>query len=319
MKRAYRSLTCMVLVLMLVRFGAHAQSTPGGAALNFTDFADMPERVIYSSYANDGQYLYSLNGMLYNKRISPKALRFDPATKKWRQITDKLIPKINAASVYVPSVHKIYIMGGMKVFSNGLFFNVETLDTQTGEVSILKTENPNPQINCALAVWDNKIYLFGGSDNGYGSSRLYEFDVATEKFKRLKDMPFTAQTAGTVIDGVLYTFGGYNPYNKFIFDEVYAYDIKTDTWKRAGKLPNRVSATGIASTGKNVYVIGSYGDPDFIGYYNTDSGQFIKLKSNMAGRRFASSGIVGHKLWVYGGSSSVIDPGVIKVQAADIQ
>ena len=226
------------------------------------------------------------------------------------------MPKLNAASIYVPSVHKIYIMGGNKAYSTGLFYQIETVDTQTGQVEVLKTENPNPQINSAMAVWNNKIYLFGGSASGYGSSRIYEFDVATEKFKRLKDMPYNAQTSGTIVNGVLYTFGGYNPYNQFTFNDIYAYDIAANTWKHAGKLPNQVSATSITQSGKYIYVTGSFGDPDFIGYFNTENNQFTKLKTNMEGRRFASSGVIGNKLYVYGGSSTNIDPGVIKVQGA---
>lgn len=318
--KATNRITLSTLFALLIAFTVSAQPnatiTQPAAALTFTNFAPLPQRVIYSSYANDGQYLYSLNGLLFNKRISSSALRFNPATNEWQQVTDKLIPQINAASVYVPSVHKIYIMGGNNSYSNGLFYQIETVDTQTGEVEILKTENPNPQINCAMAVWNNKIYLFGGSASGYGSSQLYEFDVATEKFKRLKDMPYNAQTSGTIVNGILYTFGGYNPYNKFTFNDIYAYNIETNVWKHAGKLPSQISATSIAQADKYIYVTGSYDNPEFLGYFNTETNRFTRLRSNMEGRRFASSGVVDNKLFVYGGSSTLIDPGVSKVQGA---
>jgi len=321
MKATGRILT-ITLLLISSAFISKAQSntaTPVSAAtLTFSDYAPLPQRIIYSSYAADGQYLYSLNGLLFNKRVSPAALRYNPVNNQWQQITDRLMPKLNAASIYVPSVHKIYIMGGTKAYSTGLFYQIETVDTQTGQVAILKTENPNPQINCAMAVWNNKIYLFGGSASGYASSRLYEFDVATEKFKRLKDMPYNAQTSGTVVNGILYTFGGHNPYNNFMFNDIYAYDIAANSWKHAGKLPSQVSATSIAQLGKYIYVTGSYGDPDFFGCFNTENNKFTKLKTNMEGRRFASSGVIGSKLFVYGGSSTIIDPGVIKVQGADL-
>ena len=64
-------------------------------------------------------------------------------------------------------------------------------------------------------VLNEKIYLFGGNyfddnlDDYIYSNRLYVFDPLDESWVRL-DMPVAVNTNGVIVDGILYTFGGYN-------------------------------------------------------------------------------------------------------------
>ncbi|WP_158827017.1 Kelch repeat-containing protein [Mucilaginibacter lacusdianchii] len=320
MKSLLRTLA-VALSVFTVQLSVNAQdaATPPSTILHFDNYANLPQRVLYSAYANDGQNLYSLSGQLYNKRVSTQVMRFNPDANTWQVLSDKLTPKIQSTAVYVPSVHKIYVMGGLKAYGTGLFYEVETVDTETGEAKVLKVSHPDPGLNGGMAVWNNKVYWFGGSSRAYGSSRLYEFDVITEKFKRLADMPRSAETSGTVVNGVLYTFGGYNPFNRFVYREIYAYDIAKNSWKQVGKLPEQVSATSVTQSGNYIFLTGSYGKPEFAGYFDTSNNAFVKLKTNMVGRRYGSSAVINNKLFVYAGTSTIIDPGQVSVQGASIQ
>ncbi|QJD96974.1 hypothetical protein HH214_14405 [Mucilaginibacter robiniae] len=308
-------------VAMLLQNKLYAQTNAPQPAnlLNFVDYAPLPQRVNYSAYANDGQHLYSLNGQFYNKRISSEAYRYNPDANRWDKLTDKLIPKIKSSAVYIPSVHKIYIMGGLKAGGTGLFYDVETLDTQTGEVNELHVSNPLPELNGGLAVWNDKIYVFGGSERNYGTSKLYEFDIHMQKFTRLKDMPHTGEISGTIVNGKLYTFGGFEPFRYYLYKDVNAYNIQSNTWQQVGKLPENVSATSLAQLGKYIFVNGNYSNPGFSGYYDVETNQFTKINSNLIGRRFASSGVIGNKLYIYGGNVTPIDAGQVSLQGADIQ
>lgn len=62
-----------------------------------------------------------------------------------------------------------------------------------------------------------------------------------------------------------------------------------------------MSANSVSACGDKVFVIGGYDNEDFIGYYDTKTNQFVKLKSNMERRRATASAVYNNYLFVFGG------------------
>jgi N-acetylneuraminic acid mutarotase len=291
--------------------------------LMFSKLADMPDGLIFAGSVSDGENIYCINGIRpYTAQFpSTGVLRYEPKTDQWSVLTNKLTPKIQTMVAYVPSMCKIYVMGGTIVGArtNSLFRGIETVDVNTGEVERLKITNPLATTYGGAAVWNNNIYLFGGSRlNGMGVSSFYKFDTSTQQFTELADMPEYVQTTGAIVNGVLYTFGGFNPVQHYNSTQISAYNIKTNTWTKAGTLPETLSANAIATYGKLIFIVGNYSDLRFLGYYDTETQQFTKLNSNMLGRRHAGAGIASNQLIIFGGNTTTTGMALNSTQGVDI-
>jgi N-acetylneuraminic acid mutarotase len=317
----------VLLALSTSCFLSSAQQTLAptkGSTITFSKGTELPYPLVYQAYTHDERYVYAVNGLISGNVYSTQLLKYDVAANtKWSVVTDQLTPKIRGVAAYVPSTGKIYIMGGRLRDRLGLFNGVEVVDVHTGAVTILKVANPMPAVDCGVAVYENKIYLFGGSEGQSGeiiaTNKVYEFDTTTETFKRLANLPQSIITAGAVVNGALYTFGGYDRYtNYFITTNIYAYNIAGNTWKTVAKLPQKLLATAVIAWGNKIYLAGSFPDQKFFGYFDTATHVFIKIKSNITGRRYAGAGIIGGKLCVYGGTLNESFPGLTSVQVADL-
>ena len=308
------------ILLFLLSTVALAQSNQ--PFLKFKKLKDLPHVQEWPASACDGKYIYSINGYAqFDEGVRPDIFKFDPQKGQWTLLTKKAGYKMQASAVYFPADDHIYVFGGLDAGAHMIFQGVQRIDVKTGEVEGLNVHNPMAgYLSCAVG-WDNKIYLFGGTEyNKHTTSALYCFDPATTEFKRLADMPESLETAGAVVNGVIYTFGGYDQFLQRQSKSVNAYDINTNSWKTVANLPQSTSATSVAVEGDLIFVAGSYDEETFLGVYNTRTNKFTQLKSNMEPRRAAGSAIINNTLYLYGGKTKPrqITGGIKTVQAADL-
>jgi len=288
-----------------------AQTQPAVTpTVTFKNVTNLPYPLTWTSSVTDGNNIYTVAGYKGGRGgYSSDVLKYSPETNNWTKIADMGGNKVQSATAYVPATGKIYIFGGIggvsaDIRTSQIFQGVQSVDIKTGEVKNLNVLNPMASTYGSAVEWGNKIYLFGGSRDGKHSiNSVYEFNPLTLKFTQLADMPEYLQAAGTVVNGVIYTFGGYDAFLKHQGTNIYAYDIKANTWKTVGKLPEFMSANSVAASGNVIFVAGSYDDENLLGYFDTDNGKFTKLKSNMEPRRAASSAIVNNMLFIFGGST----------------
>lgn len=288
---------------------AQSQSTVS-PTVTFHNVSNLPYPLTWTSSVTDGNNIYTVAGYKGGRGgYSSDVLKYSPETNSWTKIADMGGNKVQSATAYVPATGKIYVFGGIggvsaDIRTSQIFQGVQSVDVKTGEVKNLNILNPMASTYGSAVEWDNKIYLFGGSREGKRSiNSVYEFDPITLQFKQLANMPEYLQAAGAVANGIIYTFGGYDTFLKHQGTNIYAYDIKANTWKTIGKLPEFMSANAVAASGNVIFVAGSYDDENLLGYFDTDNGKFTKLKSNMEPRRAASSAIVNNMLFVFGGST----------------
>ncbi|NCD68221.1 Kelch repeat-containing protein [Mucilaginibacter agri] len=306
--------------LLMLTLAATAQKT-AKPQLVFKSLHDMPYRLVWPATVTDGKYIYALNGYVpTGGGFSTNALKYDPQTDKWTTFSKKLGYKIQTAAAYASDGYT-YQFGGRNYNGRQITQGVQQVNMQTGEPTHLSVYNPMAGTYGSASTWGNKIYVYGGTqENHHTLSSLYEFDVQSQKFTQLANMPESLQAAGTIVNGVLYTFGGYDEFLTRASQSINAYDIKTNKWSKVGKLPQAVSANCVVASGNLIFVVGNYDEETFIGYFDVNTQKFTQLKSNMEGRRAAGAAIIDNKLYVFGGTSKfhTTNGGINTVQVADI-
>ena len=289
-------------------------------------------------YTSDGEYLYVVNGSgkgAFGNEISASnvLMRYNVSADKWSVNPITLKPKRYNSAEYVED--KIYIFNGYDtIFGIGGPYrrrdtsirrrntpikivneNVEVFDIDAGTVTYL-SKNPFPAYYSGSAVWNDKIYVFGGATSGnLFSNKLLMYDPEKDLWTKLTDMPEYKQVRGEIVNGVLYIFGGFNGLS---LNAGHAYDIANDTWYYLGEMPISISANAITKHGDFIWLVGDYQKLNTVAVFNTKTGEFHVIKSNMSGRRHAGAEIIGYKLYVFGGNRQSSGSFLSSIQSADI-
>lgn len=311
---------CALLLITAVA-KTNAQTQTDTASISFKSTANLPTPLTFTTPVTDGSYIYAVGGYQGRGGFSNEVLKYDPQVNQWSVFADMGGNRMQTAAAYVPAMNKIYVFGGIsgQFRASQIFQSVQTIDVKTGKVDNLHIMNPEATTYGAAVEWNNKVYLFGGSrDKNRTSNAVYEFDPQTEKFTQLAAMPESLQAAGAVVNGVIYTIGGYDALMKHQSWNVNAYDIKTNTWKTVCKLPQFMSANSVAACGDRIFVTGTYDDESLIGYYDTNTNKFVKLKSNMEPRRATASMVFNNYLFVFGGTTRFKAANVSTLQTAEV-
>jgi N-acetylneuraminic acid mutarotase len=308
----------LIVLFCMIAFIATAQNAPQ-AKLEFKTLKNMPYRLVWPATVTDGRFIYAINGFVPSGGFTSNTLRYDPLTDQWATFNNSAGYKFQVAAAYT-SDGNAYLFGG-RTNGKNVFRGVQSINMGTGNTATLDVSNPIAATYASAATWNNKIYLFGGTQSGKQTlSSLYQFDPQSQQFTQLADMPEHLQAAGTIVNGTLYTFGGYDEFLHRGSQSINAYDIKTNKWRVVGKLPVSVSANSVAASDNLIFVVGNYDDETFLGYFDVNTQKFTQLKSNMEGRRAAGVAIVDNKLYVFGGTSKFHREvgGMSSVQVADI-
>ncbi|QQL49311.1 Kelch repeat-containing protein [Mucilaginibacter ginkgonis] len=309
-----------LLLFSIVQIG-FAQK-PAQPFLKFDDAPNMPYRLLWPAVVNSGPSIYAINGYaVYAGGYSSNILEFNTATQKWKTVSNGMGYKAQSEAAYVSSTNTTYVFGGVKFGGNSVYREVQKIDMASGAITTLHISNPMASAYGTALEYDGNIYILGGTaDDKHTINSTYKFEPATQKFTKLADMPESLETAGALVNGVIYTFGGYDQFLKRMSTTISAYDIKANKWAVVGKLPDAVSANSVAVYRNLIFVIGGYDKENFLGYYDTESKTFTKLHSNFEGRRAAGAAVVGDKLYVFGGASRfALMHGTKSVQVADLK
>ena len=194
---------------------------------------------------------------------------------------------------------------------------VEVIDTSTGEVNYLKG-NPIPVSKSGTAVWNDKIYVFGGVAVNerqmkiHYHNQFYLFDPLKDTWTLLGVIPEHKHTTGSIMDGILYTFGGYNNHE---LSSIHSYNIADSTWTYIGEAPLDFSCNAIAKHGNFIWILGSYNNTGLLAAFNAITHEFNLIDANLVGRKHAGAVVVNDKLYVFGGVRGV----GLSIQATELE
>jgi len=117
----------------------------------------------------------------------------------------------------------------------------------------------------ACALVDNIFYVFGGYGEGVKTSNhVQAFDLAKNKWRRLRDMPSAITHVNTVVDGrSVWIAGGFKDgYPGKAIDEVWKYDVDKNTFEAGPSLPGVRAGGGLALAGRSLHYFGGLIDRD---------------------------------------------------------
>ncbi|MFZ4930378.1 Kelch repeat-containing protein [Chryseobacterium sp. Mn2064] len=297
--------TKLVFLSFLGSLLAHAQT------LSFRKLTDMPtgRGAVASVIVDDN--IYVSNGYTSNGD-SNYIEKYNISDNKWSVLNSKLTPKRFANSETYNN--KIYIFNGVKNK------RLEILDLAT---NILTEGANNPFYAGASgsAIHDGKIYVFGGSGlngapNTAFSNKFQYYDIASNTWNSLPDMPIAKETKGKIVNNKLYVIGGFNGTSSDLID---VYDLDSNRWIQQYTMPAGVSGHSLAVSGNKIFIIGGYNNQTFLAYFDTTTNELHELSSNMIPRRHSTAEVYNNKLYITGGSStSIVTSAIGSTQVSDI-
>lgn len=298
--------TKLLFLSLLGSFLAHTQT------LHFKNLANMSagRGAITSVIVNDN--IYVSNGYLEKGGNANYIEKYNIADNTWSIVNSNLLTKKFSNSETYDN--KIYIFNG---WGNS---HLEIVDLATNTIT-KGAVNRSYTGNAGSAIHNGKIYVFGGSGlNGAAttkfSNRFQYYDIASDTWHPLPDMPTARETKGKIVNDKLYVIGGFNGTSSRLIN---VYDLNTNRWTNQYTMPAGISGHSLAVSGNKIFIAGGYNNQTFLAYFDTATNKFHQLSSNMIPRRHAAAEVYNDKLYIIGGSTTSLTSSAIKsIQVADI-
>ena len=264
-----------------------------GQSLDFTNLQDIPTN-----------YLTLLTTSQYNDKIIINCgsdgvggydflYQYDTTNDSWSIIntSTNLIVKSYANGEIIND--NLYLFNG---YNNSF---LEIVNLLSGEVTY-GTNNPLPRRIGGSATINNGVYVFGG---GIGPSvytnKLHYYDVGSDSWTELADMPDGRETRGEIINNKIYAVGGFNGN---VSNKIDVYNINTNQWDNQFTMPFASSAHSLTVYNDLIFILGDYTELDRIAYFDTFNEVFVIVANNMIGRRHSDAEIINDYLYITGGN-----------------
>ena len=149
--------------------------------------------------------------------------------------------------------NKIYVIGGKLDSTDSRTNIVEVFDPSLNSWETLSSMPTSRE--CDIALFDNKIYAFGGFDGSSGLRNVEVYDIANDSWSNKSEMPYDLSAYHLAsFDNFIFLIGDYDDY----IDGVHLYNALDETWNT---LVTNFTGRRHAAVVRNndwIYVIGGY-------------------------------------------------------------
>jgi DNA-binding CsgD family transcriptional regulator len=241
---------------------------------------------------------------------------YDPKTNIWKELSPKSTPVTDINAVSIGGL--IYVPGGR--LASGLPTDITEVYNPQSNQWTKSTSLPKALSAYSIAVYEGKIYVFGGWDGQQIVDNVYLFDPESKLWTEIPPMPTPRSYSGAVVVGTkIYVIGGWDGKQALTINEVYQPDSTSQSsrWTQAAPLSSGRYAMGITNLANIIFVIGgTMSSDDFTTIAlipdETDWGQidnpiekgWISLgATNIGTRLYALGGInnegLNNQMWSY--------------------
>jgi DNA-binding CsgD family transcriptional regulator len=223
------------------------------------------------------------NGQLYaiggetNGGITGAVERYNPVEDQWTPSTvSKPIRVSNMSAAFIGD--QIYVPGGLTPEGDPtpIVEAYNLVDETWSQVAAL----PRALSSYALAVYDGRVYLFGGKDDRGYVNNTYFYDPQKDKWHEGRAMPTRrAYAAAAALGSRIYVIGGYDGKHEQSTCETYL--PEQDTWESCESLTLGRGGLGLAQVANRLYTVGG-GWSNFLGFseeYNPSAADWTPFET----------------------------------------
>lgn len=298
--RCIRSTLSLAFILL---FLAACSSTP---SIDVSSQLKLQTARYGHASATDGKRIFVFAGSRRGKFLSDIEI-IDPLTGEVTVLKNKVIPRRYFSAVW-DGKESIYLIGGVSYRDtvDAREPRVEIFNIRSYEVT-LGSANPVPRRNSRAVLLDNHIYVLGGSaqvgQNRQGSASTplnVAYDIESDKWKRMADMPTAKSTAPIMRDGLLYVAGGFN--HAVDLDVFEQFNPVTNQWVSLAAMPRPVSAHSAVYAQNKLFLFGDYKRLDSVLMYDFTDQKWSEPTFEFQGSRHNTTVVIGGVLYVIGGN-----------------
>lgn len=238
--------------------------------------------------------------------VSNRVERYDPKSQIWIDFAIKPSAVTEISAVAIGGL--IYVPGGKS--ANGMPTAInEIYDPLTNKW----TEGapiPKPLCRYALAVYEGRMYLFGGWDGKQVVNDAFVYDPDNDQWSKITSMPTARSYAGAaVVGGKINVIGGWDGTQALTNNEVFHPDYTGagSPWSQGIALPSGRYAMGIANLADIIFIVGGTGSGENIPAIALSSGdqRWGQVESPLHNDwAFLGAATVGTRLFILGGKTS---------------
>lgn len=263
---------------------------------------------VSSAVANGKVYVFGGSGgsSSYNN-----VQEYDPQTDTWQ--AKKNMPTARSGTSSVAVNGKIYVFGGYTgnyfTWSGGNTLDtVEMYDPAT-DTWTSKKSMPIQVGDVATAVYEGKIYVFGGLTNGAISvSNVNIYDPATDTWTAKTNMAQTIHSSiAVVLNDKIYLVGGVHLDGSGMhLKSLKEYNPVTDTWSSKADLPVATASISATIYSNKIFAIGgdTPSETSIVRAYDPVNNEWISQPSLNVARFGATAVSINNKIYVFGGGQN---------------
>jgi DNA-binding CsgD family transcriptional regulator len=177
---------------------------------------------------------------------------YDPSTDQWTPLAASKPTRVqNISAGFIDGW--IYVPGG--ITSDGEPTAVVEAYSPNDEVWKEVAQLPRPLSGYALAVFDDKLYLFGGKDSRGYVNTTYIYDPQDNRWQAGKEMPTRrAYASAAALGPRIFVVGGYDGQREYPTCDVY--DLQENSWESCDPLAIGRGGLGLAGVANQLFVVG---------------------------------------------------------------
>lgn len=258
--------------------------------------------------ATDGKRIFVFAGSNNGKFLSNVEI-IDPVNGKVTVLKNKVIPRRYFSAVW-DGKDSIYLIGGVTYLNRTatLVPSVEIFNINSFAVTFA-APLPAPRRNSRAVMLDNHIYVMGGSNLSKQKHPSLKptaltavYNVDSNEWKKLADMPTAKSTAPVIRDGLIYVAGGFD--HKSSLNVFEKFNPKINQWESLPSLPRPVSAHSAVYAQNKLYLFGDYYQLNSVLVYDFNQEKWHESTLDYQASRHNTAVVIGNVLYVIGGNTN---------------